>query len=94
MSIFRRGGVFNAVMEQGGHHRVQIQLQVGYDFRHGDGVDDIGLAALAQLSVVGGVGVGKGVVQPFGVQIGHVALYLLFQRMIALQNGVHIVTSV
>ena len=71
-------GVLNAVVEQGGNHRVHIQAQVGHNVGHRQGVDDIGLAALAQLAVVLGIRIGKGLIQALGVQIrgigGHLVL--------------------
>ena len=76
-------GVLNTVVKQGGHHAVDVQLQVGNNLRHGDGMDDIGLAALAQLAMVGGVGVGEGVKEHLRVQTGHVGEHPFFQRVIA-----------
>ena len=60
-------GVLDAVVEQGGNDRVHIQPQVGHDVGHRQGMDDIGLAALAQLPVVLCVRIGKCVKQPLGI---------------------------
>ena len=60
-------GVLDAVVEQGGDDAVHVQPQIGHNVGHRQGVDDIGLAALAQLAVVLGVGIGKGGKQPLGI---------------------------
>ena len=46
-------------------------------------MDDIGLAAFAQLPLVLRIGKGEGVVQPCGVQIRGIGGYLLFKSLIA-----------
>ena len=43
-------------MEQTGGDGFVVDLQGGQDLRHGQGVDDIGLAAVPQLIPVGGQG--------------------------------------
>ena len=86
-------GVLDAVVEQGGDDAVHVQLQVGDDLRHRQGVDDIGLAALAQLPLVGGVREGKGVKQPLVIQVGSVYPHLVLQGMVSFQNRVHGITS-
>ena len=60
-------GIFDAVVEQGGNDRVHIQPQIGHNVGHCQGMDDIGLAALAQLPVVLRVRIGKCVEQPLGI---------------------------
>ena len=87
------GGVLDAVVEQGRDDAVHVQPQVGHDLGHGQGVDDIGLAAFAQLAVVGRVGKGEGVVQPPGVQVGGVHGHLVLQGLISFQNRVHTLSS-
>ena len=86
-------GVLDAVVEQGRDDAVHIQPQVGHNVGHGQRVDDIGLAALAQLAVVLGVGIGKGGKQPLSIQIRSICADFIFQRLIAFQNGVHRITS-
>ena len=63
------GGVLNAVVKQGGDDGVLVKAQVQHDVRHGDGVDDIGLAAFAQLPAVVAVGVFKGGAQPLYINM-------------------------
>ena len=86
-------GVLDGVVEQGGDDRVHIQTQVSHDLGHGQGVDDIRLAAFAELTVVLRIGKGKGVKQPLGVQIGGIGAYFCFQCLIAFQDRIHIITS-
>ena len=85
--------VLNAVVEEGGDDGVGVQLQLGHDLGHRQGVGDVGRAVLAQLAGVGVVGKGKGVEQPLSVQGRVIAFDFIFQRLIALQNGVHTGTS-
>ena len=85
----RDAGVLDAVVEQGGNDGVGVQLQLGHDFRYSQGVGDIGRAVLAQLSGVGVIGVIERAEQALGVQRRVVGLDLVFQGVIALQDGVH-----
>ena len=52
--------VLHGVVEQGGADGVGIQLQARHDLGHGDGVGDVGVAALAELPLVELFGVVKG----------------------------------
>jgi hypothetical protein len=71
-------GILNAVVEEGSHQRVLIQLQVGHDLRHRQRMGDIGAAVSAELAVVSLVRIGKGGVENLGVNIGVIALYMGF----------------
>ena len=62
------GGVLDDVVEQGGLDGLAVQPQLlRHNLRHRQGMDDIGLAALAQLPVVLRVRIGKCVEQPLGI---------------------------
>ena len=66
-------GVLQAVMEQGRQDGVGVQADFHYDFRHGQRVDDIGFAALAQLLFVLGVGKTISLVHQGNIRGGRVA---------------------
>ena len=87
------GGVFDAVVEHSGDDGVHVQPQVGDDLRHSQGMDDIGLSALAQLALMGSVGIGEGVEQPLGIQIWGIGGHLVLKGLITDQNRVHKITS-
>ncbi len=87
-------GVLDGVVEQGGDHRVHIQTQVGHDLGHGKGMDDIGLTAFAQLTMVLGIGIGEGVVKTLGVQIWGIGSYFIFQSLITFQDRIHKITLI
>ncbi|MPM64037.1 hypothetical protein SDC9_110923 [bioreactor metagenome] len=88
--LVRRAGVLDAVVEQGGDDGVRIQSQIGHNFGHGQGMGDVGGAILAQLLLVGFIGVFKRGKQALGIQRRIIAFYLFLQGLIARQNGVHI----
>jgi hypothetical protein len=56
-------------------------------------MDDIGLSALAQLALMGSVGIGEGVEQPLGIQIWGIGGHLVLKGLITDQNRVHKITS-
>ena len=82
-------GVLNAVVEQGGNDGVLVQLQLVDDLGHGDGVDDIGLPALAQLGPVVVVGIFKGRADAPHVRRGVGAQDIAFQRFVPLMGQIH-----
>ncbi len=59
--------VFHGVVQQRGHQCVGVQLPFGDLRRHGDGVGDVGLAAVAHLAQVGLVGKAVGAAHLFSV---------------------------
>ena len=52
-------GVLDAVMEQGGNDGISVQLQLGHDLGHRQGMGNIGRSVLAQLPGVGIVRIGE-----------------------------------
>ena len=54
--LFIHGGILHHVVEQAGGDGLVVDLQGGQYLRHGQGVHDIGLAAVPQLIAVGGQG--------------------------------------
>ena len=60
-------GVLDHVVQQGGGEGLGVELHLGEDARGGDGVEDVGLAALAPLLGVGLGGVGVGALDQVGV---------------------------
>ena len=60
-------GVFYDVVQQAGGERVGVHVQFSQDGGDGDGVGDVGFAALAGLLAVGVAGDGIGVEQQFSV---------------------------
>ena len=74
------GGILNDVVEQGGLDGLAVQLQLlRHDLGHGQGMDDIRLAALALLALVALVGIVKGGADLGKVRGGVIAPYGLFQ---------------
>ena len=67
--------VFHRVVQQRGHEGVRVQLPFGHLRGHGDGVGDVGLAAVAHLAQVGGVG--KAVGAAHQVDVGRVQIVQL-----------------
>ena len=82
------GCILNDVVEQGGLDGLTVQLQfLRHDLGHGQGMDDIRLAALALLALVALVGIVKGGAYLVKVSGRVVAPYGLFQQFILLLDG-------
>ena len=82
------GGVFNDVVEEGGLNGLAVQLQLlRHDLGHCQGMDDIGLAALALLPGVAPVGIFKGGADVGKVRRGVVSPDGLFQVLVLLLYG-------
>ena len=66
-------GVFNDIVQHGGHQAVMVHVHVGEVFRHCQGVGDVGFAGAAFLAVVGLLSVEVGAFYQrdlLGVEIG------------------------
>ena len=72
-------GVFDDVVEDAGLDGGGIHAHFGEDGGDGEGVGEVGLAGLADLALVVGVGEGEGFVEGREVVIGAVFAHLLFQ---------------
>ena len=85
-------GVLNAVVEEGRDDGVLVQLQLVDDLRHGDGVDDIGLPAFAQLGPVVVVGIFKGCADALSVRRWVGGQDIVLQRFVFLMGQIHYIT--
>ena len=85
-------GVLNAVVEQGRDDGVLVQLQLVDDLRHGDGVDDIGLPAFAQLGPVVVVGIFKGRADALRVRRWVGGQDIALQRFVFFMGQIHYIT--
>ena len=83
-------GILNAIMEHGRHNGVGIHAQFIDDLRHRDGVDDVGLAALAQLGAVMGIGIFKGSTDTGHVHLGIIGSDLPLKRFVKFQHINHL----
>ena len=70
--------VLHGIVQQRRHERLHIQLPAGAQGRHGDRMRDIGLAAVAQLTQVRGVGIAVGLAHLLNA--GTVEIVELFQQ--------------
>ena len=81
------GGVLDDVVEQGGHDGLGVQLLFRHDLGHGQGVDDIGLAAFALLAIVALIGVLESRPDLGKVRGRIIHPYGLFQIFVLFLNG-------
>ena len=82
-------GVLDTVVEQGGDDGVGVQLQLGHDLGHRQGMGDIGRSVLTQLPGVGIVRIGERAEQALGIQCRIIGFNLVLKSLITLQDGVH-----
>ena len=84
-----RVGVFQTVVQQRGCDRVGVQTDLRHDLRHGQRVDDIGLAGFAQLVLVLFVGVFVGPLDDLQIGGGRVAGDRLHHGGVMFFSGFH-----
>ena len=82
------GGILDHIVEQGGLNGLAVQFQfLRHDLGHGQGMNDIRLAALALLALMAFVGIVKGGADLVKVSGGIIPPDGLFQKFILLLYG-------
>ena len=77
LDLFQAGeGVLNRVVQQAGHDTGDVELHVGDDLRHLDGMHEIGIARAAFLPLVHALGKGIGPRHEVGVRFRMVRVHL------------------
>jgi hypothetical protein len=82
------GGILNAVVHQGGLNGLGVQLQLlRHNLRHSQRMNDIGLAALALLTLMVLLRVSKGTLNPVKVGTGVIGADGVLQNIVLFLNG-------
>ena len=84
--LIGRGGVLQTVVEQGGQDGVGVEADLGHDFGHGQGMNDIGRTVLPLLVLVLFLRVVEGLVHALDVGVGRIAPDRLDHRFIMFRD--------